>query len=110
MASNQETCTSCIFNGYICFVDFDQENHSRYRMTLSLGIDGEGMVGYAAVHQSGAVQDLGVAFVNLPSTCWAASSCSSAGDVAAVKVYYHSGPEGNISLSSFNSSSCHSMA
>ena len=79
----------------LCFVDFDMENHLRYRMTLSLGIDGEGMLGFGAVHQTGTVQDLGVAFVNLPSTCWAAASCSSAGDVTAVKVYYHSGPEGN---------------
>ena len=76
------------------FSDFDTDSHVRYRMTLAHGISGEGMVSFSAIFESGAVQDLGVAFVNLPDRCWAAASCSSSGDVTSLKVLYISGPEG----------------
>ena len=76
------------------FSDFDTDSHVRYRMTLAHGINGEGMVSFSAIFESGAVQDLGVAFVNLPDSCWAAASCSSSGDVTSLKVLYISGPEG----------------
>ena len=79
--------------------DFDIETHVRYRMTLANGINGEGMVSFSAVFESGSVQDLGVAFVNLPNYCWAAASCSSSGDVTSLKVFYISGPEGENSPS-----------
>ena len=76
------------------FSDFDTDSHVRYRMTLVHGINGEGMVSFSAILESGAVQDLGVAFMNLPDSCWAAASCSSSGDVTSLKVLYISGPEG----------------
>ena len=74
--------------------DFDTESHVRYRMTLANGINGEGMISFSAVFDSGAVQDFGVAFVNLPDSYWAAASCSGSGDVTSLKVFYISGPEG----------------
>lgn len=73
------------------FSDFDPEAQLLYRMTLALDLDGEGIVGFAAVQASGRVQDLGMAFVNLPSTTWAAVS---ARDSASVKAHYVSGPQG----------------
>ena len=85
----------CNWKKIFTLTEFDADSSRHLRMTLLLGRDGQGLVGFSAVQENEIVRDLGVAFVNLPEVTWvAAATPSGGGQEATVRLSYIAGPEG----------------